>query len=107
MFASIRRYRLESGSMDDLLHVVDTDFAETISEADGFVAYEVIDCGDGEICAISVFRDREAAEDSEQAAREWVRSTLAPQFEIRRSETLLGEVAVSRVMSDMLEPAHH
>ena len=29
MFASVRRYRLESGSIDDLLHLVDTDFAET------------------------------------------------------------------------------
>ena len=107
MFASIRRYRLESGSMDDLLHIVDTDFAETISQADGFVAYEVVDCGEGELCAISVFRDEASARESEQSAREWVRSTLEPQFDIRRSETLLGEVVVSRAMADMLEPAHH
>lgn len=106
MFASIRRYRLESGSMDDVLHIVDTDFAETISQAEGFVAYEVVDCGEGELCAISVFRDEESARQSEQAAREWVRSTLEPQFDLRRLETLLGEVAVSRAMSDMLEPAH-
>ena len=57
MFASIRRYRLQRGSMDDLLHLVDTDFAETIAEVDGFVAYEVIDLGDGELMTLSVFRD--------------------------------------------------
>jgi hypothetical protein len=107
MFASIRRYRLESGSMDDLLHTVDTDFAETISEADGFVAYEVIDCGGGEILSISIFRDSDAAEQSEQSAREWVRSTLATQFDLRPLESMLGEVTVSRARSEVLEPAHH
>ena len=47
MFATIRRYRLNAGSMDALLHEVDVGFAEMIQEQDGFVAYEVLDCGDG------------------------------------------------------------
>jgi quinol monooxygenase YgiN len=107
MFASIRRYRLESGSMDDLLHMVDTDFAETISQAEGFVAYEAMDCGDGELVTISIFRDREAAEQSEQSARDWVSSTVADRFDLQRIEAMLGEIAVSRAQSEMLEPAHH
>jgi heme-degrading monooxygenase HmoA len=107
MFASIRRYRLNSGSMDDLLHLVDTDFAESIQEMEGFVAYEVLDCGDGQIASISVFRDREAAAGSDDAAAEWVRSTLTAKFDLTRIDTMLGEVAVSRAMSEMLEPAHH
>ena len=107
MFASIRRYRLRSGSMDDLLHLVDSDFAETIQEADGFVAYEVIDSGDGQLVTMSVFRDSDAAAASADMAAEWIRSTLAAQFDLERLDVMLGEMAVSRAMSEMLEPAHH
>src|SRR6476620_11547698 len=102
MFASIRRYRLKGGSMDDLLHLVDTDFAETIAEAEGFVAYEVIDLGDGELMTLSVFHDFDAAMASDDLAFEWVRSTLSPQFDIERTDARLGEIAVSRAMDEML-----
>jgi hypothetical protein len=107
MFASIRRYRLDSGSMDDLLHLIDTDFAESIAQVEGFVAYEVIDCVGGELVTVSVFRDREAAAASEEMAAEWVRSNLAAQFDITRIDAKVGEVAVSRAMADLLQPAHH
>jgi hypothetical protein len=107
MYASIRRYQLTDGRMDDLLHLVDTDFAESIADADGFIGYEVLDCGDGRVCTISIFRDRESALDSDAMAMEWVRSTLAPQFALTRTDTMLGEVAVSRAASELLEPAHH
>jgi quinol monooxygenase YgiN len=107
MFASIRRYRLQSGSMDEVLHLVDSDFAESIAEVDGFVAYECMDCGNGELITMSVFRDRDAAQDSEEMAAEWVRTTLAGQFDIMRLDAQVGEIAVSRAHADMLVPAHH
>jgi hypothetical protein len=107
MYASIRRYRLVSGSMDDLLHLIDTDFAETIADAPGFVAYEAIDCGDLQLVTVSVFRDREAAAASAEMAADWIRDNLAAQFDIERLDATVGEVAVSRAMSEMLQPAHH
>jgi heme-degrading monooxygenase HmoA len=107
MFASIRRYRLDSGSMDDILHLIDTDFAESISEVEGFVAYEVLACDGQEVVTLSVFRDEEAATASDEMAREWVRSTLAAQFDITMLDTIHGDIAVSRADASMLEPAHH
>ena len=62
MFSSVRRYRLRSGSIDDLLHLVDTDFAETVQEMDGFVEYQVLECGNGELITITTFSDRDRAE---------------------------------------------
>lgn len=106
-YASIRRYRLNSGSMDDLLHRVDSDFAETIQEAEGFVAYQVLDCGNNEVVSISVFRDSETAEASDELAAEWVSDTLEQAFDITRLETLLAQVPVSRARSEVLEPARH
>ena len=64
MFASIRRYRLRGGSMDELARRVDTGFAEDIGSQPGFVAYEFMDCGDGELLTVSVFREAEQAEAS-------------------------------------------
>jgi hypothetical protein len=62
MFASIKRYRLQRGSMEELARRVDEGFAEEIGRQPGFVAYEFIDCRDGEIMTLSVFREVEQAE---------------------------------------------
>jgi hypothetical protein len=107
MFASIRRYRLEAGSIDDLLHLVDTDFAESVQEMDGFVEYQVIECGNGELVTITTFRDRRSAEASTEMAAYWVRDTLAARFDLTRLEAFVGEVAVSRAQADVLEPARY
>jgi hypothetical protein len=107
MFASIRRYRLDAGAMDDLLHLIDTDFAESISEVDGFVAYEVLDCDGSEVVTMSIFRDEDSAQASDGMARDWVQANLSQQFDLTMLDTIHGEVAVSRAMEQMLEPAHH
>jgi hypothetical protein len=107
MFATIRHYRLSSGSMDDLLHEIDTDFAESIQEMDGFVAYECVDCGDGMLTTISTFRDRSAAEASSEMAASWIRDNLEGRFDLQRLDVATGEVSVSRAREEVLEPAHH
>ena len=107
MFASVRRYLLEAGSIDELLHLVDTDFAESVQEMEGFVEYQVIECGNGEIITITTFRDRRSAEESMERSADWVRDTLAARFDLTRLEAVLGEVAVSRARADVLEPARY
>jgi len=107
MFASVRRYRLESGSIDDLLHLVDTDFAETVQEMDGFMEYQVLECGNGEIITITTFKDRRSAEDSMEMAADWVRDTLARKFDLTRLEGFVGEVAISRACEDVTVPARY
>jgi hypothetical protein len=104
-FGSIRRYRLRSGSVDEIMHRVDQTFADRISEMDGFEAYHVIDCGGGEIMALSFFRDQATAEESDDRALEFVRDELGD-FDIERTEVIGGEVAVTRAMEELLEPAH-
>jgi len=106
MYATIRRYRGQADEMDELLHKIDTDFAQTMEEMDGFVAYECVDDGKGGLCTISVFRDRAAAEASTDAAAAWIRAELSD-YKIERLDVFTGEVSVSRARSEMLEPAHH
>ena len=107
MFASVRRYRLESGSIDDLLHLVDSDFAESVEEMDGFMEYQVLECGNGEIITITTFKDRHSAEASMEMAADWVRDTLARRFDLARMEGFVGEVAISRACDDVTVPARY
>ena len=107
MFASVRRYRLESGSIDDLLHLVDSDFAESVQELDGFVEYQLVECGNGEIVTITTFTDRSSAEESMQLAANWIRDTLARRFDLKRLESFVGEVAISRAQAAVLEPERY
>jgi hypothetical protein len=104
-FASMRRYALRSGSVKELMHLVDAAFADQIQELDGFEAYHALDCGKGEILSISLLRDQAAAEESDERALEFVREKLGG-FDIERTEVIGGEVLVSRAMAELLEPAH-
>jgi hypothetical protein len=91
--------------MDDLARRVDDGFAEELRTRPGFVSYEFVDCGDGEILTISMFADANGAEASRELARDWTEENLAD-MEFRRLEALHGEVMVSRAAGEMLEPAH-
>jgi len=104
-FASVRRYRLRTGSIGELMHIVDEVFADEIEAMDGFEAYHALDCGGGEIVTISLLRDQAAAEESDERALEFVRQELGD-FDIERTEVIGGEVLVSRAMAELLEPAH-
>ena len=91
--------------MEWLTRRVDESFAEDIGRRPGFVAYEFMDCGDGEIVTMSVFRDAEQAEASRKLAERWTTENLQD-LEFERRETLRGEICVSRAARDMLEPGH-
>jgi hypothetical protein len=103
-FASVRRYRLRTGSIGELMHIVDEVFADEIEAMDGFEAYHALDCG-SEIVSISLLRDQAAAADSDERAQEFVRRELGD-FDLERTEVIGGEVVVSRAMAMLLEPAH-
>jgi hypothetical protein len=105
MFASIRRYRLRHGPMEELVRRVDAGFAEDISIQRGFVSYEFIDCGEGEVITVSIFREADGAEASRVLARQWTEQNLTD-FEFSRIEALRGEVEISRAAQDMLVPGH-
>lgn len=104
-FASMRRYQVRTGSIGELMHIVDEVFAEEIEAMDGFEAYHALDCGGGGVVSISVLRDQPAAEESDERALEFVRRELGD-FDIERTEVIGGEVVVSRAMAALLEPAH-
>jgi hypothetical protein len=74
---------------------------------DGFMEYQVLECGNGEIITISTFRDRQSAEASMEMAADWVRDTLTRQYDLTRLEGFVGEVAISRACEDVTVPARY
>lgn len=106
MYASLRTYRVGSGAIDAIMHRVDRDFAEALSQEPGFVAYQAIDTGNDMIMTVSVFHDREQAEASDELAAQWVAEELAD-FIVTRVGVIGGETMVSRAGAEILEPAHH
>jgi hypothetical protein len=106
MYCSVRRYRMGAGSIDDLMHRVDVDFADALAQQPGFIAYQAVDCGGDELMSLTLFRDEAGAAESNELAAEWVKENLA-EFELERTEVIGGEAMVSRAASDVLEPAHH
>jgi hypothetical protein len=105
METSVRKYKLAEEQIDELTRRVDETFAPRIEEMPGFVAYQLLDCGNGILMTVTTCHDREAAERSVELAADFVAKELEG-IEIERVEATIGEVGVSRAIADMLEPTH-
>jgi hypothetical protein len=77
MYATVRRY---DGVSDpsEVARLVNEGFLPIISEMPGFVAYSMVDAGDGVIVSTSVFEHKDAEEQSNFRAGEFVQEHLAP-----------------------------
>ena len=67
---------MTSGAVDELMRKLDEGFMPIISQAPGYVAYYVVDSGDGLVSAVSIFDDEATAEASNRLAEGWVRENL-------------------------------
>src|SRR3954453_7266815 len=105
MFASMRRYRLQPGSLAEFTRRVDETFADQIAAQPGFVSYELIDCGGGDLFTLSFFLTPDQAEASRELAQRWTGEHLQD-IEHTRFEAMHGESVVSRAAPGMLAPGH-
>jgi hypothetical protein len=105
MYASLRTYRIGSGSVDAVMRRVDHDFVEAFALEPGFIAYHAVDTGNDMVMTISLFHDREQAEASNELASQWVADELSD-FNVTRVGVIGGEAMVSRASAEILEPAH-
>ena len=77
MYVTVRRY---DGVTDQnkVARLVDEGFIPIISEMPGFVAYYFVDAGDGVMISTSVFEHKDAEEQSNFRAGQFVAENLAP-----------------------------
>ena len=105
MFTSVRQYRCEPEQVAELAHRIDESFADRLAEQPGFVAYEVIDCGEGRVFTLTVCQERDQADRSAELAADFVRESLQD-VTIERMSADSGEVLVNRARSEMMELVH-
>jgi hypothetical protein len=94
MYATVRRYEGVSDS-SEVAQLVDEGFIPIISEMPGFVAYYMADAGDGVIVSSSVFEHKDAEEQSNFRAGEFVSEHLAPLLP-NPPQITAGEVEASK-----------
>jgi len=95
MHVSIRRYQLDPASIDEVTRVINESFIPIISQGPGFIAYYVLDGGDGVVATVSVFEDLAGAEESNRMAADWIRQDAASLFPTP-PEITAGEVKVHK-----------
>jgi hypothetical protein len=103
MFASIRCYFVHKAPTDQLVRLVEGEFADRIAAQPGFVSYVFLDCGGGDAMTISVFREADQAAASRQLAQRWSEERLG-EIELTVTETLHGAIPVSRAAPELLAP---
>ena len=95
MYVAVRRYE---GVTDpsEAGQLVDEGFVPIISEMPGFVAYYCVDAGDGVMLSTSVFEHKEAEEQSNWQAGDFVAEHLAPLLP-NPPQVTTGEVAAYKM----------
>jgi hypothetical protein len=104
-FAAVRRYRLARGSVEELVKRAE-EFAWQLETLPEFYSYQVMDCGDGDIIAVSRFRERTAAEQSDELAARFARHELEG-FDLNRNEWLGGGVILVSREADAAPRGEH
>jgi hypothetical protein len=96
MYATIRRYTPKTSTskdIDDLKRRIEEKFTPIVQEIRGFHTYGVVNVGNKELVSISIFEDRNGADESTRRSAEFVqRDPLKDQ--LGKPEVLEGELLV-------------
>jgi hypothetical protein len=91
MYAAIRTY--QTSDAREVARRANRGFVPIVSGTPGFVAYYIVDGGEGTVASVSIFEDRAGADESTRRAAEWVADNLA-ELAVSGPEVLAGEVRV-------------
>ena len=94
MYVAVRRYEGVTDSQK-VAQLVDEGFIPLISEMPGFVTYYFVDAGDGVMISTSVFEHKDAEEQSNFRAGQFVAENLAPLLP-NPPQVTAGEVVASK-----------
>jgi hypothetical protein len=92
-YISMRRYEGVT-HLDEVVRRAEDGFVPIISGTPGFIAYHIVDAGNGVAVSISVFESQAGADESTQRAASWVKENLA-QFIPNPPQVTAGEARVS------------
>lgn len=96
MYSSIRRYTTNPKDAAAIIDLIKQgNIEKRIGALPGFIAYYIVNCGDGTLLTINVFDDQADAEQSNAIAAEWVKEYVLPKYSLSPPEITVGEVVLS------------
>lgn len=93
MYASIRRHVVHRDSFEEIERRIGEGFVPIIRSIPGFMAYYLVNAGNGIAISFSIFVDKAGAQQSAIAARDYIKENLAPVFS-NPPEIMDGQVIV-------------
>ncbi len=93
MHASIRRYKVAKGKVDEVVRRVDTNYLPALTKKRAFLGYFVVDVGHDELVSITLFGDEFGIKDATEFSAEWVKEHL-DEFSVKREDNFEGKVVV-------------
>src|ERR1700692_4867225 len=96
MFASIRKYKVKRGSVEELAQSVQAGFVPLMRQIPGFRSYYLLDGGAGVLITLSIFDSADAAFASNETAADWVRDNVL-EFTRGMPEVMVGNAPVAEV----------
>jgi heme-degrading monooxygenase HmoA len=96
MFASIRKYKVRRGSVEELAQRVQAGFVPLMRQIQGFRSYYLLDGGPDVLITISIFDSADAAFASNETAADWVRDNVL-EFTRGMPEVMVGNALVAEV----------
>ncbi len=76
MHAVIRHYRVDSDRSEELIRLVEEQLVPLVEKVPGFVAYYLVDTGEGTIASMTIWENRVGQEECYRLTEEWVKENL-------------------------------
>jgi hypothetical protein len=90
-YMSVRRYTT-SGPTNVIVRIVTEGFVPIIRDAPGFIAFYVVDGGDGSLASVSIFTDQAGADASNRMAAGYIAEHLASRLTLQ--DVVAGSIVV-------------
>ncbi len=95
MYGSIRRYRVRSGSVNEVIEKVKEGLVPILEKTPGFQAYYLVNAESNRATSFTVGESREAVESLNRIALDWVRENLPDR--LSEPEVISGPLPVALV----------
>ena len=96
MFTTIRKYKIEQGSVEELARRVREGFVPLVRQMRGFKGCYLLDGGPDVLITISVFENADEALASNEEAADWVRNNALESMS-GMPEVMVGNVLITEV----------
>ncbi len=95
MYGSIRRYRVNSNNVDEVMNRVKSGLLPLLEKTPGFVGYYTLGPNDGKVTSFTICETQVAIEQATRTALDWVKRNLPN--ELSEPEVINGELTISTI----------